>query len=155
MRHATIPTLVPVVLACLVAAAAPAPAAGLVATKTVPFALDRAVNLDLQVGDLRVTSIQVVRDRKPLLRELLPPPGGETRFSWVRYTVFAENPGDQAWTLNVQVTLLDRNDAVIDEFVFRKRIWRGRAGQARIQRITLNYAIPLVKKMKVTVSAQH
>ncbi len=152
MRHET--SLL-IVLAVLLAAVVPAPAAGLVAARTVPFALDKATRLDLTVGDLRVTTIQVVRDRKPLIRELLPPPGGESRFSWVRYTVFAENPGDQAWTLNVQVTLLDENDAVIDEFVFRKRIWRGRAGQAQIRRITLNYAIPLVKKMKVTVSAQH
>ncbi len=141
------------VLAAL--AAPPAAAAGLVASKTVPFALDKPIELDLQVGDLRVTTMQVARDRRSLLRELLPPPGGETRFSWLRYTVYAENPGDRAWTLNVQVTLLDGNGAVIDEFVFRKRIWRGRAGQAQLRRITLNYAIPLVKKMKVTVSAQH
>ncbi|GEM_PF-6153712 len=152
MRHET--SLL-IVLAVLLAAVVPTSASGLVASKTIPFALDKAARLDLTVGDLRVTTIQVVRDRKPLIRELLPPPGGESRFSWLRYTVFAENPGDRAWTLNVQVTLLDENDAVIDEFVFRKRIWRGRAGEAQIRRITLNYAIPLVKKMKVTVSAQH
>ncbi|GAB4222176.1 MAG: hypothetical protein Kow0062_18340 [Acidobacteriota bacterium] len=122
-------------------------------TATLRFALDKPLPLKVKVGDLEVRDLTITREERRLLDQVLPPRGGQSRFSWLHYAVHAENPADVSWNLAVRVKLLDRSGAIIDEFEFRERVWRGRARTVDLRRITLNYVIPLIDKVEITLTA--
>jgi hypothetical protein len=130
------------------------PAGSLIMTKVVPFKIDDPIRLDVAVGTLRVPELRITRDDGSILDDLLPPRGGQSRFSFLRYAVSAENPSRQNWTLAVRVRLLDRNGAVVDEFEFRRTIGDGRARVIDLKRLTLNYAVPLIDRAEITLSAE-
>jgi len=122
-------------------------------TQTLDFALDRTIPLHVTVGDLEIRDLRITRDDRRLFDQVLPPRGGQSRFSWLQYAVFVENPADVSWNLGVRIRLLDRAGAIIDEFEFRERVWRGRAKKVDLRRITLNYVIPLIDKVEITLTA--
>ena len=50
--------------------------------------------------------------------------------------------------------LLDKAGAIIDEFEYGKRVGAGRAKPVDFRRLTLNYAMPLIDRVEVTLSAE-
>lgn len=142
------------VLSAALAAPPPVPHGPLLNNKTVSFRLDEPLKLDLAVGGLRVAELRIVHDEASLLDAVLPPRGGVTRFSWLRYTLYAENPGVDDWALAARIRLLDRKGEVIDEFEFRKGVGSGRARSVDFKRLTLNYIVPLIDRIEVTLSAE-
>lgn len=143
-----------ILLATLVLfAALPAMAGDLVQSTTVDFAVGKAFKLDLTAGDLRISEFRLLTDDKSLIESVLPPRGGQSRFSWLNYGLMVENATQKTWGITVRIRLLDANNAVIDEFEFGGRVWRGRARVVDIRRLTLNYAIPLTKKIEITLTA--
>lgn len=139
-------------LAATVATTAAVADEPLIRTVRVPFALDESIRLDTTVGDLRIRDLRVSRDDRSLIDQVLPPRGGQSRFSWLEYAVYAENPSQTSQNLAVRVKLLDANGAVIDEFDFNGRVWRGRADLVKLRRIALNYVTPLIKEVEVALT---
>lgn len=136
------------------AAEAPTPAGQLLLSRVVPFQVDQPIKLDIVVGGLRVPDLRIQRDAGSLLDSVLPPRGGQDRFSWLRYTLAAENPGTSGWTLRARIRLLDKAGAIIDEFEYGKRVGAGRAKPVDFRRLTLNYAVPMIDRVEVTLSAE-
>ncbi len=134
-------------------AAAPVPQGPLLQTKVVPFRVGESVPLGLVVGNLRVPEVTVTRDEANMVQEVVPPSGGSTRYSYLRYTIATENPSGRSWRLAARIRLLDRNGAVVDEFELTERIGKGRAEPVRLKRLTLNYAIQYIDRMEVSFSA--
>jgi hypothetical protein len=131
-----------------------AAAGDLVKTTSVEFRQGQSIDLGLEVGNLRVPQLQILPDDASMLDHLRASPGLEARFSWLRYGLYAENPSDQSWKLEVQVRLLDDNDAVVDEFEFDGVVRKGRTRLIDNKRITLNYAIQYIETVELTVSAR-
>ncbi len=142
------------VLVSTALAGAPAPQGPLTASQTVPFKKDEPIRLDLAVGGLRVAELQVTGDEAGLLESLLPPRGGVSRFSWLRYTLSVENPGDVNWTPAARIRLLDKKGEVIDEFEFKGGVGAGRARPVDLKRLTLNYIVPLIDRVELTLDAE-
>ncbi len=142
------------VIASTALAEAPAPQGPLTASKTVHFKKDEPIRLDLAVGGLRVVELRITGDEAGLLESLLPPRGGVSRFSWLRYTLSVENPGDVNWTLAARVRLLDKKGEVIDEFEFKDGVGAGRARSVDLKRLTLNYIVPLIDRVELTLDAE-
>jgi hypothetical protein len=138
-----------VLLACGSAAAQ-----DLVKTTSVDFRQGQSLELGLEVGNLRVPQLQILPDDASMLDHLRASPGLEARFSWLRYGLYAENPSDESWKLEVQVRLLDGNGAVIDEFEFDGVVRKGRTRLIDKKRITLNYAVQYIETVELTVSAR-
>ncbi len=136
------------------ATTAAVPAGSLIMSKTVPFKLDEPQKLDIAVGALRVPELRITREDGSLIDSVLPPRGGQTRFSYLRYALSAENPSKESWDLAVRVRLIDKNGAVIDEFEFKKGVSEGRARLVDLKRLTLNYAVPLIDRVELTLSAE-
>jgi hypothetical protein len=149
-------TLSRILLAALFASLALAPAAAeeLIKTKSVEFRQGQSIDLGLQVGKLRVPQLQILPDDAGMLDHLRASPGLEERFSWLRYGLYAENPGDQSWKLEIQVRLLDANGAVVDEFDFDGVVRKGRTRLIDKKRVTLNYAVQYIDDVEITVSAR-
>jgi hypothetical protein len=122
--------------------------------RTLDFQLGAPLTVDVTVGDLKVGQLTIARDDKNLLEQLLPSRGGQTRWSYLETTLFVANPSGKAQDLSARVRLLDANDAVIDEFEFDGRVWRGKARALKLRRLTLNYVIPLIKKVEVALIAE-
>lgn len=139
-------------------AQAPAPATPamgqLVVARALPFRQGETMRVDALVGPLRVPELRVTPDEANLLREFLPPRGGVKRFSYLRYSIAVENPTGTDWTLGARIRLLDRNGAVIDEFEFRGGVDGGRARLVELKRLTLNYVVPLIDRIELTMSAE-
>lgn len=141
-------------LAALIAfLALPALAGDLVQTATVDFAVGRPVKLDMMAGDLRISEFRILTDDRSLIESVLPPRGGQSRFSWLNYGVMVENATEKTWGVTIRIRLQDANGAVIDEFEFGGRVWRGRARTVDLRRLTLNYAVPMIKKVEITLTA--
>jgi hypothetical protein len=138
-----------VLLTCGLAAAG-----DMVKTTSVDFRQGQSIDLGLEIGNLRVPQLQILPDDASMLDHLRASPGLEARFSWLRYGLYAENPSDESWKLEVQVRLLDDNDAVIDEFEFDGVVRKGRTRLIDNKRITLNYAIQYIETVELTVSAR-
>ncbi len=142
-----------ILLALPASLAATAAGETMIHSETVRFALDTTIPLPVKVGDLEVKELRITRSDQRLFDQVLPPRGGQSRFSWLEYAVLVENPADVSWNLSVRIKLLDRAGAIIDEFEFRERVWRGRAKKVDLRRITLNYVIPLIDKVEITLTA--
>lgn len=138
----------------LALATAPGLADDLIQSKTVEFRQGQSIDLGLEVGNLRVPQLQILPDDAGMLDHLRASPGLEERFSWLRYGLYAENPSDDSWKLEVQVRLLDANEAVIDEFEFDGLVRKGRTRLIDEKRVTLNYAIQYIEDVQITVSAR-
>ena len=145
-----------VVLAGLAVLLAFGPVIGqdLVETTSVDFRQGQSIELGLDIGDLRVPQLQILPDDASMLDHLRASPGLEARFSWLRYGLYAENPSEESWKLEVQVRLLDGNGAVIDEFEFDGVVRKGRTRLIDNKRITLNYAVQYIETVELTVSAR-
>lgn len=151
-------SLIPILATATWAGAAENPGAvaqgSLILTKSVPFRQDQPIKLDLNIGGLRIPDLRITKDEGTLIDSILPPRGGQSRFSFQRYALFAENPDNKSWRLSARVRLLDKNGAVIDEFEFRGTVRSGRAKAVDFKRLTLNYVLPLVDKVELTLSAE-
>jgi hypothetical protein len=113
------------------------------------FRVGSPIPIDATVGALRVVDLTVVRDERRLIDQVLPPRGGQSRFSWLDYRVVAENPASNSLNLAVTLRLLDENGAIIDEFEMRERVWRGRTEELSLRRLTLNYVLPLIDRVEL------
>jgi hypothetical protein len=113
--------------------------------------------MDVELGPIRVVDLQVQRDERRLLDSVLPPRGGQSRFSWLEYTFYAENPSDNSWTVDAEVLLYDKNGAIIDEFDLDARVWRKRRDRVGtdfdIRRLAMNYVLPLIDRIEVRFTA--
>lgn len=138
--------------ACLLGGAAVA--SDLVQTKTVKFRQGQSIELDMQVGKIRVPHLQVLPDDASMLDHLRASPGLDERFSWLRYGVYAENPGSEDAKLEIQIRLKDDNGAVIDEFDLDGIVRDGRTRLIDRKRVTLNYVVQYIDQVEVTVSAR-
>ncbi|UCF68125.1 MAG: hypothetical protein JSV80_02160 [Acidobacteriota bacterium] len=110
--------------------------------------------LDATIGDLKVAHFAIERDSASLMEQLLPPRGGQSRYSWLRYVIEVDNPSELTWRLTARLRLLDENGAVIDEFEFRERLRRRRARAIEFRRIVLNYVVPLIDIVELTLVAE-
>lgn len=124
----------------------------MIRTVRVPFSIDESIRLDTTAGELKIRDLRVKRDDRSLIDQALPPRGGQSRFSWLSYAIYAENTSAAASNLMARVKLFDANGAVIDEFEMRGRIWRGRAEIVDLRRITLNYVIPLIHEVEIALT---
>lgn len=124
---------------------------------TRPFAIGESIRMDVELGPIRVVDLQVQRDERRLLDSVLPPRGGQSRFSWLEYTFYAENPSDNSWTVDAEVLLYDKNGAIIDEFDLDARVWRKRRDRVGtdfdIRRLAMNYVLPLIDRIEVRFTA--
>jgi len=133
---------------------APAVAADLIQSSRHPYQLGQTTQVDVSVGELRVNELSIIEVGQPVFASLLPPHGGQSRFSWVRYGLRVENGSEARHKLAVRVRLLDKNGAVIDEFEFRGSVRKGHYRVLELKRLTLNYIVPLVDALELTVSQE-
>ncbi len=122
-------------------------------TLSLDYAPGTSTQVEIQVGDLRVSQFGIKRDAGPLIQFVETPRGAKSRWSWTSYSLFVENPTAKRARVGAKVRLLDGNGAVVDEFEFSGTIWRGRSKTIDLKRLTLNYAIPLIKKVEIEISA--
>ena len=139
-------------LVVLVLAAAALPAAAQSKTYTIrlPFQQGAALKVDTAVSGVNVADLEIRRDNKSPFDQVR---GGENRYSWFEYALRVQ-PTEGARNLRVIFRLYDANDAIIDDFELNKRVWREREQVIDVRRITLNYIVPLVKEVEVTISAE-
>ncbi len=123
-------------------------------TVKLPFEVGASHAVETRVGALRVTKMGIAPDNAPMFASLLPPRGGQSRYSWLSYSIRVENASDIRHRLGVRVRLLDKNGAVIDEFTFRGRVGKGRYRVLELRRLTLNYIISLVDAVELTLSQE-
>ncbi len=132
----------------------PTLAGDLIQTAMLPFELGRTTPVALTVGALRVNELTVSEADQPVFASLLPPHGGQSRYSWILYGVRAENSSERRHKLAARVRLLDKNGAVIDEFEFRGSVRAGHYRVLELKRLTLNYIKSLVDHVELTVSQE-
>ena len=140
------------VLAALVLSAAAIPTLAQSQTYTIrlPFQQNAALAVGTTVGGIEVRDLEIRRaDKTPFNRVR----GGESRYSWFEYDLRVQ-PNEGARTFRVVYRLYDANDAIIDEFEVDERVWRKKAQVISDRRITLNYIVPLVREVEVTVTAE-
>lgn len=131
------------------------PAAAQTVTRTFPFDLKTPARLDLMVGEVKIIGFALERDVRDLTDFVLPPRGGETRFSWLLTTVQVENSSkEQSFNVKTRVRLLDQAGAVVDEYEFAGRSWRQKVRDLTLKRLALNYVLPLIKQTEVTITVE-
>lgn len=133
-----------------VAAMLPAAAQSKTYTIRLPFQQGMALEIDTAVSGVRVADLQIRRDNKTPFDRVR---GGESRYSWFEYELRMQ-PNEGARNMRVLFRLYDANDAIIDDFELTKRVWREKEQVIGTRRITLNYIVPLVKEIEVTITAE-
>lgn len=126
------------------------------ASRTVrrPFTADEPIALDLTVQGVRIPELRIAPTEGRLLDSVLPPRGGQRRFSYLAYRMYAENPVEDRARLRAHVRLLDREGRVIDEFGLTERIGKNRAETIELRRLTLDYVVPLIDEVELTVAVE-
>ena len=134
----------------LVAAMLPAAAQSQTYTIRLPFQQGTALKIDTAVSGVNVSHLEIKRDNKSPFDRVR---GGESRYSWFEYDLRVQ-PNEGARNVRVIFRLYDANDAIVDDFEINKRVWRAKEQVIDTRRITLNYIVPLVKEVEVTISAE-
>ena len=134
----------------LFAAILPAPAQSKTYTIRLPFQQGAALKIDTALSGVKVSDLQIRRDNKSPFDQVR---GGENRYSWFEYDLSLQ-PTEGARNVRVIFRLYDANDAIIDDFELTKRVWRDKEQVISARRITLNYIVPLVKEVEVTITAE-
>jgi hypothetical protein len=140
------------VVAVAVGVFAPASAGSL--THRVPFDLKTPYRVDHDLGPVTVIGVAIESQDRSLIQQVLPPLGGQTRFRWLRTVVQVKNHSGDAHTVSIQVRLLDQHDAVIDEYAWRGKSWRGKTKDFDLERLIMNYVLPMVKTAEFTISVE-
>ena len=134
----------------LVAAILPAAAQSKTYTIRLPFQQGTALKIDTTLSGVSVADLKIRRDNKSPFDQVR---GGESRYSWFEYDLRLQ-PNEGARNMRVIFRLYDANDAIIDDFELNKRVWRDKEQVISARRITLNYIVPLVKEVEVTITAE-
>lgn len=124
------------------------------AQQVVAYQEGQAITLSATLGGVRATELRITADEQRMTDPLLPPHGGQSRFSWRRYDLHLENSTGQRQRVKVLLRLLDESGAVIDEFRVRGSLSKGRTKKLSLRRLTLNYVVPLIAKVEVTLEAE-
>ena len=122
--------------------------------QVVPYQEGQAIRLSADLGGVRATELRITPDQQRMTDPLLPPHGGQSRFSWRRYDLHLENSTGERKRVKVLLRLLDGSGAVIDEFRLEGSISKGRTKKISLRRLTLNYAVPLIAKVEVSLEAE-
>ncbi len=141
-------------LLVLVGAAANTHAETLTETVKLPFDLKTPYKLDVVLGPVRVNGAAMSREERRLVDVVMPPRGGQTRFGWLKTLVQVQNQGKDAYDVRVAVKLLDAAGAVIDEFEFGGKSWLGKTREFTLTRLMLNYVVPLIKDVELTITVE-
>lgn len=141
-------------LLVLAGAAADTQAETLSETVKLPFDLKTPYKLDLVLGPVQVNGASISREERRLVDAVLPPRGGQTRYGWLKSLVQVQNQGKDAYDVRVAVKLLDAAGAVIDEFEFGGKAWLGKTRDFTLTRLVLNYVVPLIKQVELTVTVE-
>ncbi|MFN7966858.1 MAG: hypothetical protein U0V87_14340 [Acidobacteriota bacterium] len=123
-------------------------------TVKLPFDLRTPHKLDLVMGPVRVNGASITQEDRRLVDVVLPPRGGQTRFGWLKTLVQVQNQGKDAYDVRIGVKLLDAAGAVIDEFEFGGKSWLGKTREFTLTRLTLNYVMPLIQTVELTVTVE-
>ena len=124
------------------------------ATVKVDFVQGQETAVDLSVGSVRLTALKITADSRQMADSLLPPRGGQERYSWKRYEVHVENSEARRVRVEVHLRLLDAQGAVIDEFTLSSSVRQGRARSFSLRRLTLNYVVPLIRQVAVQLEVK-
>ncbi|MDQ7005684.1 MAG: hypothetical protein Q9Q40_00465 [Acidobacteriota bacterium] len=118
------------------------------------FVEGEALKVGLSAGSVRLTALKITADSQRLSDSLLPPRGGQQRYSWKRYEIHVENSGARAARVRVHLRLLDAQGAVIDEFTLSSRVARARVRAFSLRRLTLNYVVPLIRQVELRLEVE-
>jgi hypothetical protein len=122
-------------------------------TFKLPFDLRTPYKLDRKVGKLQIAGVVISREERRLVDAVLPPRGGQERFSWLRTVVQVQNTDHaDAHDVRFALRLLDGAGAVIDEFEFGGKAWLAKTRDFALTRLAMNYVLPLVKSVELTVT---
>lgn len=143
-----------VALAVLGSLAAPSATQVNRSERTIPFHLDQAARLEAKVGPVAIDNVTITNLGRGFGRGGFGPKGMQPSegSTTLRLAFDVNNPGED-WEVTFTVEFLDKAGKVIDRLT-RKHGWKEEAEIYKIDHPILEYVVPLISDVKISLSGR-
>lgn len=120
--------------------------------KTFRFATGEPIEVNAQVGPVRISSIEFQEVGLSTKRKLFKKKQDESIQTGILAAIQGENPTKDEWDVSFTIDFLDKNGKLIDRMRDTEE-WEGEAKVHEFQHTTLAYVLPLIAKVEITLEA--
>jgi hypothetical protein len=127
--------------------------------KTVPYKTGQLINLNAQVGPVRVAKVELSEPRgggsvkDSIVGRIRGGGGSSETQSTIRASFDAENPEDEEWVVTFTLDFLDSRGRLIDR-VSRSQGFEGEAKVFDLDHQILTYVLPMIDRVEVRLEAR-
>lgn len=123
--------------------------------KTVAWQTGRLIDLNAQVGPVRIGKVEFSNQGKGggSIATKIRGGGGSGTQTVLRATFDGENPKDDEWVVTFTLELLDAKGQLIDRGT-GKESFEGEAKNARVEHSILSYVVPMIAKVRIKLEAR-